>query len=44
MSAEQEIDMLGRSGDATMTGISSAQSGIFKIGGDIQINALVLAR
>jgi pyridoxine 4-dehydrogenase len=32
--------MLGRSGDAIMTGISSAQSGNFKIGGDIQINRL----
>jgi hypothetical protein len=29
-----------RSGNATMTSISSAQSGTFKIGGDIQINRL----
>src|SRR3984893_18698675 len=29
-----------RSGDATMTRISSAQSGTFRIGGDIQINRL----
>jgi hypothetical protein len=32
--------MLGRSGDAIMTGISSAQSGNFKISIDIQINRL----
>src|SRR6202166_1922461 len=29
-----------RSGDVTMTSISSAQSGTFKLGGDIQINRL----